>query len=267
MSGPSRTRRTCIFCGDRSSTKEDAWPKWIGRLITKMSRGEKVSMELRGAGLTQARHQTWKADTLEQKVRAVCARCNGGWMSDLEASVQPFLAPMIESARATMLDLRSQRLTALWATKMAMVFEHVGIRGPIYYTHDQRYTLRDTLMPLDGTSVWIGRYAGGRMVVQNLSHVLGRPRKGSATMCGHSATLWIGKLVVQVLGYQSGELGIGQDDVVDIPVHPGPWNTTLLQVWPTSRASGVSWPPNSPLRDDTVLLLSNRFVVRGGPFF
>jgi len=25
--------RSCIFCGDRASSKEDAWPRWLVRLL------------------------------------------------------------------------------------------------------------------------------------------------------------------------------------------------------------------------------------------
>src|SRR5712692_5662500 len=47
--------KKCIFCGQRGLTKEDVWPKWIGRTLSKMAQGP-LSVSLESSGRSRKRH-------------------------------------------------------------------------------------------------------------------------------------------------------------------------------------------------------------------
>lgn len=57
------------------------------------------------------------------KIRAVCDRCNNGWMSQLEESVRPFLTPIITGA-PIVLDFEQTALIARWVALKCIVAEH-----------------------------------------------------------------------------------------------------------------------------------------------
>jgi hypothetical protein len=55
-------------------------------------------------------------------VKSICAKCNSGWMSQLEADVKPTLLSLIEGRRsAASLDLNEATLVARWAFKTAFM--------------------------------------------------------------------------------------------------------------------------------------------------
>lgn len=59
---------------------------------------------------------------LEVVVRAVCTRCNTGWMADLEAESAVVLEPMVRGDRVHV-DEGSQAIFARWASKTAVLLD------------------------------------------------------------------------------------------------------------------------------------------------
>lgn len=129
--------RQCVFCGATPVTREHVIPKWISKLPV----FEKVLEEIE-KNLDAPHYLTkWKLDSRgkpaeplfvergrkfrphQTEVPVVCKdKCNGGWMSDLEQEVRPYLTKLIEGE---VVPLNRTQLSALsrWACKTAMMME------------------------------------------------------------------------------------------------------------------------------------------------
>jgi hypothetical protein len=85
--------KTCIFCGEQGSiSKEHFWPEWVAPHIRAGEAGSNVSefhaAEGKNAPSLQRRSER-PGDVVTKKIRAVCERCNNGWMSEVESNVKP----------------------------------------------------------------------------------------------------------------------------------------------------------------------------------
>ena len=84
--------RTCMFCGNRGMSREDAWPLWLLKRVGANGRGESVVER----GRQEPR--SWRVARAGVRVRLVCGECNNGWMSDLETRVKPVIEPLLEDS-------------------------------------------------------------------------------------------------------------------------------------------------------------------------
>jgi hypothetical protein len=107
--------RACMFCGGRPTTREHVYPRWIRDALPIASARYRTS-DAEGNPL-------WEQRTFDIEAKVVCADCNTGWMSDLEAETKPLLAnPMMYGSDLAM-SATQQRTIALWAMKTAFVLE------------------------------------------------------------------------------------------------------------------------------------------------
>ena len=88
----------CIFCNGHPLIKEDAWPQWLVTLVGR----DRISCTVWQGDSIQRRFPT---KGIVQRVVCVCAACNNGWMSQLESTAKPILAPLVDGI-ATTLTLR-----------------------------------------------------------------------------------------------------------------------------------------------------------------
>ncbi|MFE4197260.1 hypothetical protein ACFRJ9_15455 [Paenarthrobacter sp. NPDC056912] len=135
---------------------EHVIPKWISKLplirsqleINESQLGNPHYLskyELDGSGSVVGvdfveRGRSFPMNAIE--VRVVCSECNEGWMSTLESSVSPYLAPLIAGA---VVELSQADFTTLakWAVKTAMMFEF-NDRSTISFTDAQRHDFYET---------------------------------------------------------------------------------------------------------------------------
>jgi len=136
---PKRPRRQnlkppgrCIFCGGGAvpgnpMSREHLWSDWMTAAKLLPHGGEHV--EVRNVILGSARisvrslTRTRQGEASTKKRRTVCQRCNNGWMSDLEESVQPILTPLIKGEKITLFP--TMLLTLMqWLTLKVLVAEH-----------------------------------------------------------------------------------------------------------------------------------------------
>ena len=88
--------QSCQFCGGGPSTKEHVFGKWLYKSIT--SPDERKTTKKIQHAITIERSGTPVASegfldgrigsTLGVTTRTVCRRCNNGWMSEIESSMQ-----------------------------------------------------------------------------------------------------------------------------------------------------------------------------------
>lgn len=73
-------KRTCLFCDKPANTLEHVWPQWILPIAKNRN---PITQKLGDSPSVQ--HQG------DFKIKCICKCCNNGWMSDLEAKLQPLL--------------------------------------------------------------------------------------------------------------------------------------------------------------------------------
>src|SRR6266568_7486843 len=107
MVTPAKDRR-CAFCGDSGGmTKEHVWPQWLREHAGELEPvrfAHTAGFERSAAdAFRETRTVTVQqpGSVLNLVARAVCARCNSGWMSQLEERVRPLLLGLIEAAYAS----------------------------------------------------------------------------------------------------------------------------------------------------------------------
>jgi hypothetical protein len=125
--------RTCIFCGEAVNSKEHVFAEW---LIERMGLedypvriGHRVEDEL---SLRPNSHGL-RALT----VKAVCKRCNSGWMSELESWFQKAGGFLVESTWPKLaqtfiefLQLEAEKMAA-WSLKTAIMIDRAGMHPKI----------------------------------------------------------------------------------------------------------------------------------------
>jgi hypothetical protein len=149
-----RSAKCCIFCGAVGLTKEHIFPRWLATILTAAVMGPVTSerTESSADGVTQ---QQWgAADVTSYTVRVVCASCNNGWMSQIEAKAKPVLAPMIVG-RPTKLSPAMQLDLAAWTAMKCYVVEY-ALGDVIVATQQERYALMEAKRPQGAVPVRVG---------------------------------------------------------------------------------------------------------------
>jgi hypothetical protein len=241
--------RLCLFCDEKSATREHAWPKWILRSVS-TGRGEHITAQF-GPGEAP---QVWAGEKVALQVRRVCSGCNSGWMSDLESLAQPVIGPLIHDVGFN-LDEWAQLVISIWAVKTAMVLESASTLRPGFYTQAERKGLSQCAFPAN-TVVWVGRYSHSYCLFA-VDHKLNNPTNESIFEEATVVTFAIGRLAIQVLTHRLKPRVRAQGL---LPPQTKQFGRFFSQIWPT-RSCAVTWPPKFSLSDSGVTLddASTRF--------
>ena len=242
--------RKCMFCGERASSKEDAWPLWLVRMFP-ISSGVEVEAHRKDAEPT-----SWRQRGHFAKAKFACRACNNGWMSSLENQAKPSIQALLFDTRST-LDPADRETVARWVMKTAMVFEAVGGRG-WFYSSEERSTLRSGRIPTGYTAFWAakcanlpGAYSAANNMFEN-AHLL------TAGVHGHVTTLAIGTVAFQVLTVRPS-YAVPVNAAIRIDgANSEPWPRTAYQLWPPTVE--FEWPPAIALNGELgVENFANRF--------
>jgi hypothetical protein len=251
--------RACIFCSSTADlNQEDLWPKWLVKLVVQ-DRPSQIERVLGSEDVPFIYGGKWV------KGRGVCQQCNSGWMSDLETSVSPVLAPLIFDSSSP-LDFIQQSGIAMWALKTAMAFEcvtgaaNIDQRDPdaAFYSAADRQHLMKWRTPPPDSFVWIGRYGEEfSLWIQNDRVSNAQPEnilsKGSVT------TFAMGRFLIQVLTAQRALSSNNETQTRRIRIDKGLWDDALIPIWPAPD-NPVRWPPaQSVMGLDNLDKLARRF--------
>jgi hypothetical protein len=215
----------CIFCGGTPVSREHLWPDWLRKEAAIREPFEfRIEQEADGA---ETRDVTFSTLPFTQTVRAVCARCNGGWMSTVEANARPILSDLIYG-RGRTLDRAERRKLATWAFLKACVFDETHPRERVVpAVHRERLFLYKQV-PATGVAMWLGTYEAkevGHYAYQGLRvGVPEGPAPEGPTI--YIVTITVGMLIVQVAGSLLGYPNFG-----DLPL---PAELHVAKIWPTS---------------------------------
>lgn len=125
--GQSNKQRVCLFCGEDLKgirSQEHVFPQWLlDELSIRAEQVSAVHVFQPEDPASESRVINERSLTLE-KVREgrICARCNNGWMSNLERNCKGILLDMIRGQRQPRQLSETERLlVARWAAKTAYV--------------------------------------------------------------------------------------------------------------------------------------------------
>jgi hypothetical protein len=233
----------CIFCGRTPVTREHLWPDWLQRDL-EIREPFEIRIEQEHDGV-ETRDIRFEAPPFNQTVRAVCAECNNGWMSEMEAAAKPILWPLIH-AEGRRLDAAEQRVLARWALLKACVFDelHPG-EGVVLPAHrEYLYEHRDP--PPHGFWVTLATYEAEEL--RHYAHQGLRLSRGDAPAPPgpnvYFVTITAGALVVHVTGSGLSDLPVG------IPL---PFRDELGVI-------GI-WPPTASVDFDQLRVMKHETLV------
>ena len=241
----------CVFCASEGPmSKEDAIPRWalrkigtLGKIVTRLAPSDEYLRTYTG---------------IVARFPDVCARCNNGWLSRLEATVRPWLEPTLVGEGSAFATPQQQTL-AFWAAKTATLYEaamRMRTHGPSFppETWAWLYARRDSREPPPGTHVWFSRYDPWNPpnepdtfrvsnTLPTLIRYAHRPGDADPASLHYFHTFTIGYLAVQVFGQRFRSDGRSHDDtpLADM-LPPARVEPLQVRVWPKPERV-VVWPP------------------------
>jgi len=251
-------RGDCPFCGaERVDIDiEDACPQWILRSLLKLRRSDRLRVQTFGQS-----NRDYPSYTGKMPVHAPCkAKCNGGWMSQLQSRAKPLLRPMIESdpAISMPLDFQKRAEIAFWLVKTAMVWDFVKPNTAFFNDVERRAAVAHEIPAM--LQVWAGRYNGEGLLHQshNPLQMFSLERAGATpTMLeGIGFTFTAGHMTLQ-LCYVRPRAGVLFKGILNNASPEG----RLVQVWPAS--GDLIWPP---LREIESVDRLQQIAMRFGSF-
>lgn len=215
-----------MFCAGTPVTREHLWPDWLRR-ETQIREPFERRIEQETDGV-ETRDDAFMEPPFNGVVKAVCAVCNNGWMSDVEMNAKPILLDLVYGKGRT-LDRDDQHRLATWAAMKACVFDALhpdGLGVPI--EHRRRlYTYKKPVAT--GVAIWIGTYEA--LEVCHYAHQDlkvardGEPPPGSPTI--YISTITAGALIVQVAGSLLPDLAFDE-----LPVERLAPELRVTKIWP-----------------------------------
>ncbi len=235
----------CLFCGGNGLSKEHFWPQWASDLLGPRATGAayvedfSVRTSKTGTTLSNTRKQR-PGHVVTKKLRIVCAKCNNEWMSVLESSVKPFVAPMMRGESLS-LGGELQHLFVQWVSLKLLVAEQNRPAESIWGQGDRDAFLRERTIPT-GMTVWIAQCYSNFWRNAYLRHaaILGKERDArpaDGRKNSQVTAFGIGELFVLAMASTANGVDLGSFFVFD---------ERFLRIWPTSGEE-LRWPPPAPL--------------------
>jgi hypothetical protein len=184
-------------------------------------------------------------------------------MSRLEGQAKPVLESILDD-KVTSLGISAQTTLARWSVKTVMVLEAIDSNRSWFYSAGERQSMCATLSIPARTSVWIAKCVEQPNIYSAARDL--RTSPGGDEAHAFLSTLAFGSLAIQVLSIRTSRV-IPVDIPITYEVREGPWEQTLVPVWPTSQDS-QAWPPHYGLAgefglDELSARLSQESVNRG----
>jgi hypothetical protein len=234
-----RQNRTglCAFCGEAGVTDEHIIADWIKRLLpveTKHHRFRGAKSAEGSSNKTGLRQLQGSAFTA--KTRKVCARCNSGWMSELEELARPLLTPLIHGETLT-LQPEDQAVLAGWIAKTVMTADTLYLESSAITECDRR-TVRATFRPPDNWSIWLALHHNSdwRTGLDHIGSALHREadyERNKNVVSTQSTTIGIGNLLIHA--FSSALPGFQFEP-------SAAFGACLHRIWP-SPGRILLWPP------------------------
>ena len=231
--------RTCIFCHNKASTREDAWPLW---LMKRFPASDNSRMDADRGGRKLG---SWPMAKPKLVVKWLCATCNNGWMSSLESKTRPVLESILDG-KLDNIDATSQSTLACWAVKTAMVLECLNPGRTSFYSDDERQLMCASQSLPSRTSVWIAKCINQPNIYSAAKDLWTALYDGGVH--AYTTTMAFGSIAFQIVSIKTSAT-IPENVPITYDVTEGPWEQMLLQMWPPCHKS-LAWPPHYGLDSD-----------------
>lgn len=233
----------CVFCEyDGPLTAEHVFPAWTRPFIEDPGGGlGKHSRTTIRAGEPEDQRHEYPSGAATLTVRSVCARCNNGWMSQLEREAQPFLTTMLRDHGRTYYE-HGMTVLATWFVKTALVS---GSRFSPPLPRALYEQIRVDRRPSENTRVWLAatpywqHHLGDYRQIRVHPDDTPPPPEPNA----YSAVISLGPVagfIVSWVDRAPDQTGIER------------FASALVPVWPTTAGSAV-WPPRGGRLTDAAL--------------
>jgi hypothetical protein len=244
----SDQRRLCYFCGQPGPmSKEHAWPQWMkagaevrsSRTTTDIGFG-RTSDDAFGEMANVRRDR--QGSVLTIKVREVCAKCNSGWMSELEVAARPVLH-RLWLGLLTKLTTSEIATIAAWSLKTSWMHERAHHQKPTALPQ-QRLALAGGRL-VSHTRVWAACHQGGIDFACPIARV-STVRHGDGWDSQHRRHVMIAAIVCHGVA-----LLVRTDNGAGVPkmsLDQGTW----LPLTPRSSRGRLAWPPRGRVSDDDI---------------
>lgn len=256
----------CIFCDNRSLTKEHIWPDWLRKVLHRsIVSGHHYST----SGFGRKRTFTSRTGNIEsRKLRIVCNRCNNGWMSRLQNNAKPRLIPLIQGQHISLTEA-DHKVMAAWSMMFTMVLEFLDLTT-LATTQRERLEFSQIPAPNNTWMGWFGIsddwppwhfYHYGWLVARRdaavdaiLSPI---PSTVSPRCTSQTTTIRVGKLLVHT--YSTRRPGIEVDPALFAIKHG------LHLIWPLPASPGLNASPLRRLTQEQVIDVAWDLIRRGDP--
>lgn len=241
----------CVFCGAKNKlSREHILPDWLNDELGIRGTERNLATVVHGGYPGRSRHRT--AIGFDMKVKAVCERCNNGWLSLLEnEGAKPHLVPLVHGVPHR-LDIAAQRVLATWAAKTALVTQA---------KHSKRLrshfdSLYDGQHPPRQTQVWIGAYREGALqdlsgfLHHDLQIVFDPAEWNPHVVNGYGTTIFVRHVLFQVIGL---ELAVEVQRTLK-----GVLGGALTKIWPPTRP--VPWPPRIIIDEANLQVIADSVI-------
>ncbi len=153
-----RKENQCVFCQGLEVSKEHFWPSWMGSMLSEGRNGSHIHKIQSAEGKAEFRTVKLKklpGDITTKKIRAVCAKCNNGWMSTIEKRIKPLMLRILGN-ECFSLSTIDQELLAQWITLKVIVAEHSEGGTNVTPVDDRKIFMERRIIP-EYFSIYIGR--------------------------------------------------------------------------------------------------------------
>jgi hypothetical protein len=238
-----RSAAVCVFCSTGRLTNEHIFPRWLATILTAAVVGSGVtSQRTRRSADGASDTQRWAAaDVASSVVGVVCAACNNGWMSEIEARAKAVLSPMVSGERTT-LSPAAQLDLAAWTAMKGYIVEY-ALGDVIVATPEERHALMDAKHPQGAVPVRIGAVERTGIPSSVTRIVYNVRRDGSQQGLAACTTFALGCAVLQV------RHGVGI--TIDWTKMSEPWTDHLPVNPPCPRE--IQWPPAGVLTSSSLV--------------
>jgi hypothetical protein len=241
--------KTCLFCGVGRPSRAHVLPEWLAAYL-KIGR---VNITQQSSIGNRARNTV---DSFDVVVRAVCAPCNGGWLSVIENEAKPLIIDLVEG-NSRGFNVEERTAVARWIWAIALLFPR---STPDHFFRDEAYAdfMKTRELPAVAirTVSFNGQQRPGRLEMRTAGVSAEAEEIGRLLL----VTMQIAKFSMELMHIQPHTGKNADNDIFRRIVIPakGGFERDMVDLWPP--LTELVWPTKRALTDAGYLAMRNRVL-------
>ena len=233
-----KPQRWCVFCEGPHLDREHFWPDWASEMLQKGKENrEVVSKFIEINKLAEPPVEMVRQGAMTTKrIKAVCKKCNSGWMSILEKKAKPTLTKLL-AAESFLLTSSQISVLSEWITLKVIVGESRHREDAAILPMERKEFYETRTIP-KGLQIWISRceapewqtryYRNAVTLADTPVHVQNTLAKNT-----QSTTFGFGNLFVHTMYTNLPNLGL-RFQFLPLGI--------VYRIWPDFE-NDIEWPP------------------------